>query len=109
MAVGKNFDGLVGGVMSQQLRAPIEEISFARVKFGGVLERADSLQRVGIGGTAGAKRGGGFRQSLGRAQNRIGAMAAALGGIGYARYDELGLIEIRGTGVGGRGLGPAGR
>ena len=43
MALCKHFDGLIGGVVRQQLNGPIEEIRFTWVEFGGVLILADGL------------------------------------------------------------------
>src|ERR1700678_3569688 len=75
-------------------------MGLARIELRDALIFADGLQGIplffrGIGGrSTRAKRGGFFSETFGGAHNRVGTMAAALGWVRDARYDELRLVEI---------------
>ncbi len=87
--------------MLQQLDAPVELISFARIQLRGALIFASGRERVPlllvfIGERmvrVRAQRRSLFRQAFGGMVDRIGAVAAALGWIGNARYDERRLVK----------------
>ena len=44
MAVGEDFNRLVGGAMGQQLSAPIEQVDFAWIELRGALIRPELLR-----------------------------------------------------------------
>src|SRR5271163_222851 len=46
MALVEDFERGPRSVVQQQLRTPIEEIGFARIKFGGALVLVDGIERI---------------------------------------------------------------